>query len=392
MKFSVPTNWQDDLIPALNKKEIEEVYGKLALDFIGGGRPPHALPQISKRKVSGYIREIHRYGLKFNYLLNSLCLNNKEFTIRGQRKIQKLLDWLIEINVDAVTVSIPYLLQLIKKRYPSLKVSISSQVNISAIKRAKYWQDLGADEITLSCLDVNRNFALLRAMRKGLNCKLRLIANNICLYNCPFYAYHALADSHFSQSDEYKRIMPVGYCTLSCRYRKAVDPAELIRSGWIRPEDIHYYEDIGIDKIKLVDRTMATAKILLVVNAYVNRYYEGNLFDLFVDMSKKNICQQPGLFSKIKYFLHPFLINIFKYIKIRKAFEPMDVFIDNRLLDNFIQPFLSNNCELKSCGECRYCDETAKKVVKFNPFSQQRILTEEKNFLDEIVSGELFKY
>lgn len=392
MRFSVPTNWDNSLLPAVKKNEVDELYGKLAADFIGGGRPSHSLPHISKGVVRKHIQEVHRYGFKFNYLLNSLCLNNKEFTISGQRNLEKILDWLMDMQVDIVTVSIPYLLEWIKKRYPALKVGISSQANINTLHRAHFWEDLGADTLILSYLDVNRDFPLLKAIRRGIKCELVLIANNICLYNCPFHVYHALSDSHFSQHNGCKKSVSIGYCTLSCRYKKAMDIAEFIRSGWIRPEDIHYYEEIGIDKIKLVDRTMPTSKIISIVDAYINRYYEGNLFELFVSKSKENVYRHIGLFWQLQYFFHPLLVNMFKYIKIKNIFKPMDIFIDNRGLDDFLEYFTNHSCSSLSCRECGYCEQIAKRTVKFIPSSREKILNEEKKFFDKLISSEMFRY
>ena len=43
----------------------------------------------------------------------------------GQRAIEKLSDWICEIGADSVTIDPPYLLTLIKTRYPPLKVRAS---------------------------------------------------------------------------------------------------------------------------------------------------------------------------------------------------------------------------------------------------------------------------
>ena len=195
MKFSVPTNWQDDLLSDIKKKDVVEVYGKLAKDYIGGGRASAIIPNPSKKKAVQHIRDLSKNGFKFNYLLNSTCLDNEEFTRKGQGKIYKLLAWLSAIGVDSVTVAIPYLLEMIKKQYPNFRVSISTHTGIDSVQRAKNWEDLGADKLTLSVLDVNRDFRQINKIRKAVKCKLQVIANLTCLYNCPFYKYHAHVNS-----------------------------------------------------------------------------------------------------------------------------------------------------------------------------------------------------
>jgi collagenase-like PrtC family protease len=232
MKFSVPYNWQADLLPGVKKVGVVELYSKLASDFVGGGRASYILPKISKSKVAKHISKAHQIGIKFNYLLNATCLGNREWGAKGQRRLVALLDWLTDIGIDGVTISIPYLLELIKKRYPRLEVCISTQAGVDSIKRAQYWEELGADRITLAEISVNRDFPLLRQIRKAVKCELQLIANLDCLYHCPFWMYHSVLNSHGSQ-DDYAFL--IDYCSIACNYIRLKEPVEFIRAGWIRP-------------------------------------------------------------------------------------------------------------------------------------------------------------
>ncbi len=118
MKISVGTNFQDDYIDGIKKFQVKEVYGKLTADFIGGGRPSFMLPVIRKKKLELFIKELHRNGIQFNYLLNSTCLSNLEVTKKGYNKIRRDLDWLSKIGTDSITVAIAHLGKIIKKHYP----------------------------------------------------------------------------------------------------------------------------------------------------------------------------------------------------------------------------------------------------------------------------------
>jgi len=118
MKLLVETNWQDQLIPKIIRKNVNELYGKLATDFTVGARFSFCLPHVSESRIDKHIiKEAHKYGLKFNYLLNAVCLDNIEYSAKGHRRLHILLDWLREIGVDSVTVTIPYLAELIKRQY-----------------------------------------------------------------------------------------------------------------------------------------------------------------------------------------------------------------------------------------------------------------------------------
>lgn len=392
MNLSIPTNWQSDLISSVKNDAVTELYGKLANDFVGGGRPSYSLFHVSKEEAAFHIQDIHRQGLVFNYLLNATCLNNFEWTISGQRQIRKLIDWLVKIRVGTVTVSIPYLLELIKKQYPHLKVVISTSAGVNSLERAKYWQDLGADEITLDSVTVNRNFRLIKKIREYVNCKLRLIANVNCLYNCPFRSFHCANVSHASQSTNLIKGFFIDYSYLKCSYQRSADPTNLIRADWIRPEDICYYEDLGIDGIKLVDRNMPTKVISLIVNAYVNRSYNGNLMDLFPSPLKTLIMQDFGIFHKFRYFFHPFYVNIFRFLKGKQLFYDDIFYIDNKSLNGFIEYFLEHDCNEQSCEECGYCDDIAHKNIKINRDLQ--IITKNKysTYIDSLLSSKMFEY
>jgi len=395
MKFSIATNWQEDLIPKIKREGVIELYGKLANDFVGGGRSPLLLPNPSKRDVRLHIQEAHKNGLRFNYLLNALCLDNREFTISGQRKICKLLDWLTDLSVDTVTVSIPYLLQLIRKQYPHFKVCVSVLAGVNTPEKAKYWEDLGADSITLPSIDVVRDFSILRAIRKRVNCELQLIANNGCLLNCPFSKYHGLIVSHASQSMHKKQGFEFYYCLINCRFLKLKEPINFLRSDWIRPEDIRYYEEVGIDRIKLTERTASTELISKVVNAYTDRYYYGNLADILPSLSQKSIISKSKrtiIINSLKYLFHPLSVNIFKLLKLIRAISPIDVYIDNQELEGFLEHFLDKSCKEKSCQECGYCEGVAKRAIKIDEDYRNRIVAQYKELLDELVSSKMFKY
>jgi len=389
MKLTIPFNGQSDLLERINKEKAVEVYGKLSQDFIGGARSSSVSPFVSKKLLVSCIKQTHRYGMKFKYLLNATCLGNIEWTRRGQRKIRYFLDWLSKIGIDTVAVSIPYLAQIVKKCYPDLEISISNTAEIDSVKKAKEWEDLGADEISLH-IDINRNFPVLKAIRKNVKCRIEIIANQDTILHCPFYSYHVLGSSHASQSN--RQGLYIDYCRLSCSLKRIEDPLNFIRADWIRPEDVHYYEEIGMDRLKLVDRSMVTKAIVNIVSAYTVNHYDGNLFDLLPHASICLLTSELNLLNKLRYFFRPFSINIFKLYKARKTITDLEIYIDNNALNGFIDFFLDNKCNLMSCDECGYCNEVTKRVVKVNPVYQENIFRLNRKFLDQLISGDIFKY
>lgn len=386
MKYSVATNFQDDFIKKINKKEVYEIFGKLSSDFIGGGRSSYLLPNVSKRKIFNHIAEAHNNGLRFNYLLNAACLGNKEFTSKGQREIRKILDWLEGIEVDSITVALPYLLELVKKRYPKFKVKVSLFARIDNQGIARQWEELGADALILDSPNLNRNFEILKIIRKNVKCELELLANNNCLRSCPFGIYHSVVNSHASQSWSDFEGFVVDYCFLRCRYMRLQDPVNFIRSDWIRPEDVHYYEEAGIDYLKIVDRPKPTNLIVLAVDAYTNRRYDGNLAELISGYKSGSfINRRKKLFLLLKFIFRPFSFK-FRLLKKLSEIPPgIDVYINNRALDGFLDFFIKGGCgQQGACSECRYCYTIAEKTVKIEEKYRQQMLEKYKAFFEEI--------
>src|SRR5512142_2505754 len=245
LTYEVATNFDPQLVPALARLgSVTWVYGKLNADVIGGGRASLVLPKVSWAELEAHVALCHAHVIRFNYLLNSLCLGNQEFEKPFHRRLVRLLDRLEACGVDGVTVASPYLCELVKRQYPRLEVSLSGYARSTTAQQMKHWLDLGAHEITLF-QSVNRDFPRLRqllAAARGSRARLRLIANNTCLRECPFHENHANAAAHASQRGHRSRAFHVDYHLLKCTNHKLERPVQYLAAGWIRPEDVVHYE------------------------------------------------------------------------------------------------------------------------------------------------------
>lgn len=388
--FSVPTNLQKDLLEGMNTEFVEEFYGVLDRDVVGGGRATALTPKATKKEFARHVREIHKSGIKFNYLLNSTCMGNYEWSGKFQKQIDRCLDWVSSLGIERVTVAIPYLLELIKKRYPHLEVTVSTMAEADSFRRVKFWQNMGADCITLSVHGPTRNFRLLRLLKKELKIKLKLVANTQCVPQCPAPYYHSNLSAHASQTFHPTGGFIIDYASLSCRKRRLEDPVEFIKVNWIRPEDVGYYEEIGIDMLKFLSRGSESSFIKKVVDAYSKRRYSGNLLDLSTEAST-NIALKSWV-KKIRYFFKPFRVNIFELMKGKDVFCDIEAYLDNDKLNGFIEHFLDFDCSVVDCKECGYCEAVAKKCLRISPERRKEALTRLDTFLDKLASGKMFKY
>jgi len=140
MKLSVATNFDSRLIDGIKDYPVASIYGKLPVDFFGGGRSTYMLGKVSKAQLIEHVAYAKKNKIGFNYLLNASCLSNMETTRKGQKELRKILDWLCHIEVSSVTISNPLLLRIIKQNYPQLKVRVSVFAGVDHLQKAKFWE------------------------------------------------------------------------------------------------------------------------------------------------------------------------------------------------------------------------------------------------------------
>ena len=393
LKLQIATNFEDELINGLsNFNDITWVYGKLNKDVIGGGRNSIILPELSWKELKKHVDLCHKHNIKFNYLLNSLCLGGKEFTNDFHNQLIQLLDKCAEANIDGITVATPYLCELIKTQYPQFIISISDYNRITTIQQLAYWNDIGADEITFFP-SVNRNFKKLKDFlyfTKDTNLTLRVIGNNCCLRECAFHENHGVNNSHNSRKDSFTSDFTVDYHVLKCNNFKVKHPTQYVAAEWIRPEDIHYYEKLCEEtgnynlSIKLTDRSKTSEFLLRVAKAYSDRQYHGNLFEI-LNMATAKERKQLHIEKFIdKAIKGSYNVEILK--KMPKIHQTPEMYLDNQKLDGFLDKFvksfdcLSKICDdtefkndendIKDDGKCGYCRTWKNKAFTINKREQ----------------------
>jgi collagenase-like PrtC family protease len=369
MKLSVAANYEFDLVSQLAEFPVTEVYGKFPVDAVGGGRPSYMGTPLTKSDLATYVSMLDRHGIAFNYLLNSSCLGNREWGKRWQKKLMRLLDSLALMGIRRLTVSTPYLLERIKAAFPGFYVKAGIYAQIDTPRRARFWRDLGADALTLESFSLNRDFAALRALRAAVNGELQLIANHPCLPNCPMQPYH---QNGFAHSSDGSRQLFLDYCFLSCTLKRLEDPSMLIKAGWIRPEDIGFYEAMGFEHFKLLERGIPSAELLKRVNAYSGRRFAGNLAELILPYGFPQPPEKQGLWL-LRHFFRPGQVNPLKlrplYAMMKSqgmlfALDRCPFHIDaSKIPADFVQGFEQRRCAQLSCADCRYCEEIAQDAV-----------------------------
>lgn len=363
MKYSLAYNGDLDLIDrTADLKDIEYYYGTVSDNPVGSGRPVHQMSYVGRDNIIQAVELAHSKNKKFNLLMNAACMANQEYNPENEKLIVEFLDWASQIGVDMVTIANPYIINICRKKFPDLKISLSSFALVDSVESAKYYDHLGVSEITVRN-GIERNYKLLELMQKAVKCELQIMVNQTCLYKCPLQQYHNNVISHKSQS--MKRDNGIDYCTLNCTLMKHKDTSQIIKSTWCRPEDIHIAESKNIVRGKITDRNKSTDWLVRAAKAYCSRSYEENLMDILnvnqiVDKNKDNIKSNNGDLDV-------------KSLKLMKNLMGLELIIDSKKLNHFAEHFLVSDCNMKNCDECNYCKEIAKKAVYSGTLNETRI-------------------
>jgi len=298
--------------------------------------------------------------------------------------------------VQRVTVSTPYLLELVKRRFPEFKVRVGIYAQVDTPRRARFWEDLGADAITLVSFSINRDFRRLAAIRQAVRCDLQLIANHVCLMNCPLQTYHQNGFAH--ASDDSGKIF-IDYCLLRCSRLRMTDPSQFIKSAWIRPEDLAVYEAMGYTTFKLLERGIPSSELLRRVKAYSERRFDGNLADLLLSYGFKEPIRKESHWM-LRHFWKPLQLNPFRIkpllnlARLQGMLTPLEqnpIFVDTRKIpEDFLDGFRNRDCVSLNCHTCGYCERIAEQAVSVAPAYRMRVLRQYAEIDALMATGELW--
>ncbi len=258
----------------------------------------------------------------------------------------------------------------------------------------------------VSEVNIYREFKVMESIRRSVSCDLQLIVNNSCRQDCAIADPHATSLNHASQHGS--KGLPFDYCSVVCLDFRLREPVNYLRANWIRPEDIHLYEEMGYDNFKIVERNTPTPLLVERTKAYAERSYEGNLLDLVW-----NVAYPPESYNGkakeaysmkrfLKYFVKPKTVNMLKFLQVVDIGKHQGILyprrqgkhfieIDNKALDGYIDHFRENSCLDVVCEECRYCHEWADKVVKIDPDWKAKAHAQYETLFEDLHTGAMWE-
>jgi collagenase-like PrtC family protease len=344
LEFSVPYNNDPETLTEIfkfkeyNGNHIREIYLSGPQEYAGSGR---ISPAQSLDDFADAVNRIHQEGIRVNLLLNSVCEGSDWYS---SNVLNRTMDYLKRVfedyGVEAITIANPMYIREVRRRFPQVEICASVLGDIDCIDKAIIYRKAGADAITPD-VNINRNLRLLKKIREKTGLEIKLMVNEGCLYKCPFRKFHFNYISHKSRNPGADRTRGEdNVFSLNCIQVTKSDPAQLFKSGWIRPEDLERYGEISTF-FKLVGRTSSTSMICRSLEAYMRQAWDGDLLELMAG-------------------------NFYSY-----GMSNL-MHLDNRSLDavGFFEKVTS--CD-RECIDCDFCEQLARKLVKRGVFTTEKI-------------------
>jgi collagenase-like PrtC family protease len=282
----------------------------------------------AQRRLEKDLAAFREMGLKLDLLFNANCYGDRAISRHLQAEVGSVLEHLESTlsGLDVITTTSPAIAHTVQEYFPEVEVRASVNMRIGTPEAMGYVADL-FDSFYLQ-RDHQRDLEHVRRVKawcdehdKGL----LMLANSGCLRLCPGQTFHDNMVAHDAGIDEMERME--GFVPHICwrRYRDRANWPTVLQGTWVRPEDLHHYEDL-VDAVKLATRMHSRPRAVL--EAYTTGRWRGNLLDLF----------EPSFST---------------------AFAPH--YIDNaRFPDDWFER--TSQCA-RTCTECDYCEQVFEQVL-----------------------------
>jgi putative protease len=189
-------------------------------DAVYAGQPRYSLRvrnnEFSKEKVLGEgIEEAHAMGKLFFLASNIAPHNSKLKTYIND------LEPVIEMGPDALIMSDPGLIMMVRENWPELPIHLSVQSNVVNYAAVKFWQRMGLKRIILS-----RELSLREVGEIREQCPDIELETFVHGALCIAYSGRCLLSGYISHRDSNQ-----GACTNTCRWKYDVHQARETGTG-----------------------------------------------------------------------------------------------------------------------------------------------------------------
>lgn len=202
---------------SLNHMRFAYAYGA---DAVYAGQPRYSLRvrnnEFSKEDILGQgIEEAHAMGKLF-FLASNIAPHNSKL-----KTYIRDLEPIIEMGPDALIMSDPGLIMMVRERWPEQTIHLSVQSNVVNYAAARFWHSMGLKRIILSRELSIREIGEIREQCPDLELET-FVHGALCIA----YSGRCLLSGYMSHRDSNQ-----GACTNSCRWKYDVHEAKETGTG-----------------------------------------------------------------------------------------------------------------------------------------------------------------
>lgn len=274
--FAVPVHWDAEYIRCLAKlnnaaAKVVELYGCLNTYGLPNGRVPLAHQDIPISEAQSIRKLFKEYDFSFTYLVNGPLVGKGQSEFDLVEALQRVID---DLEPDAFVISDPRVGREVRRINSTIPIHISSIASVEVIEDFERFSDINPCRLILAHdlpKDPERLLPLLNYCQTN-GVMVECMVTESCLYKCPlkFQHYNAIA----SGNDD-------SLYHAYCLKQRLSDPRRFLEAGsFILPQDLSFYDGLGIDIYKISGRSKGVAWLLKTTGAYLSGHYEGDLLEI----------------------------------------------------------------------------------------------------------------
>ncbi len=264
------------------KEKISELY--FSWGGFANGRNSQLLQKgktswEAQRQLEEDVRTISEAGIPLNLLFNAMCYGKHSQSRAFFEEVGEAVDYInSKYELVSVTTTSPLIARFLKQNFEKLDIRASVNMGIGTVEGMDYVKDY-FDSFYVA-RELNRDFAALAKIKEWCDAngkKLYGLANSGCLNNCSAHTFHDNLVAH--EAEIAKMDNGYAFSGICSQYLKneANRSAVFDNTSYIRPEDIHMYEDI-FSGMKLATRVNRDP--VRVLSSYAKGHAVGSTLSL----------------------------------------------------------------------------------------------------------------
>jgi len=229
------------LSPAGSLKNMRYAFAYGA-DAVYAGQPRYSLRvrnnEFNHQNLAIGINEAHALGKKFYVVVNIAPHNAKLKTFL--RDLQPVID----MGPDALIMSDPGLIMMVREAFPQMDIHLSVQANAVNWATVKFWKQMGLTRVILSRELSLEEIAEIRAQVPDMEIEI-FVHGALCMA----YSGRCLLSGYINKRDPNQ-----GTCTNACRWEYKVQEGKEDDLGNI----VHQYEPIPVKQVTAAENVEPT--------------------------------------------------------------------------------------------------------------------------------------